>query len=84
MMAGGVGRTLPESGRSVLSFVDGSVCARAFLTDGDRCGERSFVRPVGAALPTAGPDEVRKPDPNQTVGLLSPDSTSGCSGSGPV
>jgi hypothetical protein len=48
------------------SFVDGSVFARVFLTDVDRCGLRSFVRPVGAVLVTAGLDEVRVPGPNQT------------------
>ena len=53
---------------SVLAFVDGSVFARGFLTDGDRCRLRSFVRPVGAVHVTAGPDEVREfrvPGPNQ-------------------
>ena len=68
----------------MLSFVDGSVFARVFLTDGDRCRLRSFVRPVGAVLVTAGLDEVRVPGPNQTIELIRPDSTSGCPGSGPV
>ena len=33
---------------------------------------------------TAGPDEVRIPSPYQTNELLSPDSTSGCLGGGPI
>lgn len=45
----------------VLSFVDGSVFARDFLSVGDRRRLLSFVRPVGAVLMTAGPDEVRVP-----------------------
>jgi hypothetical protein len=50
----------------VLSFVDGSVLARDFLSVSDRCSLRSCVRPVGAVLVTAGLDEVRVPGPNQT------------------
>ena len=68
----------------VVSFVDGSVFARVFLSVGDRCRLRSFVRPVDAVLVTAGPDEVRVPGPNQTNELGSPDNTSGCPGCGPV
>jgi transposase len=41
--------------------VDGSVYARFFATDVDRCGERSCVRPDGALCITAGLDEVRVP-----------------------
>jgi hypothetical protein len=37
-----------------------------FLTDVDRCGERSCVRPVGAVQLTAGLDEVRVQGPIQT------------------
>lgn len=33
---------------------------------------------------TAGPDEVRVPGPSQTIELLSPDTTSGFPGYGPV
>ena len=68
----------------VLSFVDGSDFARVFLTEGDRCRLRSFVRPVDAVLVTAGLDEVRGPGPDQINELGSPDNTSGCPGSGPV
>ena len=53
----------------VLSFVDGSGFARVFSSDFDRSRLRSFVRPVCAARLTAGPDEVRLPGPNQTIGL---------------
>ncbi len=48
--------------------MDGSVFARDFLSVGDRGRLRSFVRPIGAVLMTAGPDEVRVPGPNQTNG----------------
>jgi len=33
---------------------------------------------------TAGPDEVRLPDPCHTYGLSCPDNASGCSGHGPI
>ncbi len=49
----------------VLSLVDGSSFARDFLSVGDRCRLRSFVRPVDAVHVTAGPDEVHKPGPDQ-------------------
>ena len=57
---------------------------KVFLTDVDRCGVRSCVRPVDAEHVPAGPDEVRAPGPYQTSELRSPDSTSGFPGCGPV
>ena len=39
---------------------------KVYLTDVERCGERSCVRPVGAVHLPAGLDEVRVPDPIQT------------------
>ncbi len=68
----------------VLSCVDGPFCARVLLSDIDHCGLRSCVRPVGAVLVTAGPDDVRLPGPYQTIELLRPDKTSGFPGCGPV
>ena len=66
-----------------MSFVDSSGFARDFLTDGDRCSLRSFVRPLYAVHMTAGLDEIRVPGPNQTNELASPGTTSGCPGCGP-
>lgn len=56
----------------MLSFVDGSVFARIFLSVGDRSRLGSFVQPVGAVLMTAGIDEVCVRGPNQTNELGSP------------
>jgi hypothetical protein len=43
---------------------------QGFLTDVERCGERSCVWPVGMVYLTAGLDEFRVPDPIQTNELF--------------
>jgi hypothetical protein len=62
----------------VLSCVDGSFYARVNLSDFDVCMLRSCVRHFDAVDITAGLDKVRTLGPNQTSGLASPDSASGC------
>lgn len=65
-------KVLPKACIMVLSFVDGSFFAGVFLTDGNRCRLRSFVRPVGAVHVTAGLEEVHVPGCNQTNELGCP------------